>query len=510
MLTRPGSIVPCDSASVLPGLICAPIARDCPSTSEAPLRPSALLPRRVHLLLAFCAFALFGGLVGAQPVHVHGEGGSHTHAVSHDHGYHMALRGSYSAEQPRWWKGNTHTHTWWSDGDSPPEIASAWYREHGYQFLVLSDHNIMQKGHLARGAQVQSPTFWYALERPEHHASLAAYRRHFGDDWVRTRERDGKTEVRLRTLDEFRHLFEASGEFIFVQGEEITARHENHPVHINGINLQEVIQPRDGASVAEVLQNNLNAVFDHGVASGREVIAHVNHPNFRYAITVEDMLALRFGEGEGFFELYNGHHGVENYGDEWRVGLERMWDIVLATRLSAGQAPLYAVANDDAHSFAAWKIEQHSNPGRGWVMVRSTRLTPDFIVAAMKRGDFYNSTGVVLSELSREGNTLSLEIAAEAGVDYTVDFVGTRKGVDLQGRPIDKVPEEIQGRVSLQYSDDIGVVFASVKGSSAEYRLRGDELYVRARVTSSKPHPHGYKANDREMAWTQPLVAPVQ
>ena len=20
-----------------------------------------------------------------------------------------------------WWKGNTHTHTWWSDGDSPPE-----------------------------------------------------------------------------------------------------------------------------------------------------------------------------------------------------------------------------------------------------------------------------------------------------------------------------------------------------------------------------------------------------
>ena len=117
---------------------------------------------------------------------------------------------------------------------------------------------------------------------------------------------------------------------------------------------------------------------------------------------------------------------------------------------------------------------------------------------------------MVLSELSRAGNTLSLEIAAEAGVDYTVDFVGTRKGVDLQGRPIDKVPEEIQGRVSLQYSDDIGVVFASVKGSSAEYRLRGDELYVRARITSSKPHPHGYKANDREMAWTQPLVAPLQ
>ncbi len=47
---------------------------------------------------------------------------------------------------PGWWKGNTHTHTWWSDGDSPPESVSAWYRERGYNFLVLSDHNRMQKG----------------------------------------------------------------------------------------------------------------------------------------------------------------------------------------------------------------------------------------------------------------------------------------------------------------------------------------------------------------------------
>ena len=445
--------------------------------------------------------------IQAQPSHDHGDGNIHSHAAQHGDGYHMELRNSYIAEQPRWWKGNTHTHTWWSDGDSPPEIVSAWYREHGYDFLVLSDHNIMQKGNLQRGTIVQWPTFWYTLEREEHHLALKSYRKHFGEEWVETREKDGKTEVRLRTLDEFRHLFEAPNEFIFVMGEEITARYEAHPVHINGVNLQDVIAPREGNSVAEVMQNNLNAVFDQEVSTGREIIAHINHPNFRYAITVEDMLALRFDEGQGFFELYNGHHGVENYGDQWRAGLERMWDIVLATRISQGKAPLYGIANDDAHSFAAWKIEQHSNPGRGWVMVRSTRLTPDYIVGAMKRGDFYNSTGVTLSELTREGKTLALTIEAEEGVDYTVEFIGTRKGVDLKGKSVRNVPKDIQGRVSLEYSDKIGVVLATVKGTKAKYELKNNDLYVRARITSTKPHPHGYKAKDMEMAWTQPLVA---
>ena len=43
----------------------------------------------------------------------------------------------------RWLKGNTHTHTTESDGDSSPDVVTRWYREHGYQFLVLSDHNVL-------------------------------------------------------------------------------------------------------------------------------------------------------------------------------------------------------------------------------------------------------------------------------------------------------------------------------------------------------------------------------
>ena len=47
---------------------------------------------------------------------------------------------------PRWWKGNAHTHTFWSDGNDFPEMVADWYRESGYNFLVLTDHNILSRG----------------------------------------------------------------------------------------------------------------------------------------------------------------------------------------------------------------------------------------------------------------------------------------------------------------------------------------------------------------------------
>jgi predicted metal-dependent phosphoesterase TrpH len=41
----------------------------------------------------------------------------------------------------QWYRGNLHTHTIDSDGDSPPSDVVAWYKRNGYQFLALTDHN---------------------------------------------------------------------------------------------------------------------------------------------------------------------------------------------------------------------------------------------------------------------------------------------------------------------------------------------------------------------------------
>jgi len=78
---------------------------------------------------------------------------------------------------PRWWKGNLHTHTLWSDGDDFPEMVVDWYKSRGYDFLALSDHNVLQEGSLVAGRFKQdahasrvakiSSTLWPELGRTD-------------------------------------------------------------------------------------------------------------------------------------------------------------------------------------------------------------------------------------------------------------------------------------------------------------------------------------------------------
>ena len=126
----------------------------------------------------------------------------------------------------------------------------------------------------------------------------------------------------------------------------------------------------------------------------------------------------------------------------------------------------------------------------------------------MEAGDFYASTGVTLADVKREGRELAVEIRPEPGVTYTVQFIGTRRGYDPTSQIIPP-PASEPDRPTLphrRYSKDVGAVLAEVTGTSASYTLKGDELYVRAKISSSKPKPNASVANEVECAWTQPLV----
>ena len=46
----------------------------------------------------------------------------------------------------KWYKGNLHTHSYWSDGDEFPEVILDWYKSKDYQFIALSDHNTLAEG----------------------------------------------------------------------------------------------------------------------------------------------------------------------------------------------------------------------------------------------------------------------------------------------------------------------------------------------------------------------------
>jgi len=52
----------------------------------------------------------------------------------------IALPLSASAE---WFKGQTHTHTLWSDGDAPPDYVAKWFKDNDYNFLVMSEHHFL-------------------------------------------------------------------------------------------------------------------------------------------------------------------------------------------------------------------------------------------------------------------------------------------------------------------------------------------------------------------------------
>jgi hypothetical protein len=307
-----------------------------------------------------------------------------------------------TSTSPRWYKGNTHTHTLNSDGDSTPDDVVRWYREHDYHFLVLTDHNY------------------------------------------------------LTSVDALNALHGADDRFLVLKGEEVTDRFEEKSLHINGLDVDAMVPPQGGTSVVDTLQRNVDAIRR---ANG---IPHINHPNFRWSITKDELGQVR---NNRLFEVFSGHPLVNNVGGGGTASMEEAWDAILSNGIL-----LYGIAVDDAHVFKDAGNPDVSGPGRGWVMVRAARLEARALLDALERGDFYASTGVELDECRATPREIAVNVKPTEYSRYRVQFIG--KG----GRLL---------KESLE--------------PTATYTPRGDEGYVRARVLES---------NGR-MAWCQPVMVPT-
>ncbi len=388
-----------------------------------------------------------------------------------------------------WWKGNLHTHSLWSDGDDFPEMIAQWYRDRGYHFLAMSDHNVLSEG--KRWMKVED-----VLKRGGNDV-IEKYTKQFGSDWVELRgdREELPSEVRLKPFDEFRSLLDERGRFLMIQSEEISDNADGKPVHINAANLSEVIEPQRGESVRDTIANNFRAIMEQEKAKGREILPHLNHPNFGWAVTAED---LAFVTTDRFYEVYNGHPSINHLGDATRPSVERIWDIANAIRLIQLNAhPLFGLGTDDSHHYHG---TGGSRPGRGWVMVRSRYLTPEHVILAMKRGDFYASSGVTLTDVSFDVRARSLRLVIQPMGDstYQTVFVGTKVPVNASLQSPDALP-------SLPPMEEIGKVLATVDGLTPTYELAEDDLYVRAVVTSSLAAVDPSFVDQKQQAWTQPV-----
>jgi hypothetical protein len=310
-----------------------------------------------------------------------------------------AAQAAQSAAVPmNWYKGNTHTHTINNGGDSTPDEVVRWYRTHGYQFLVLTDHNFLTR------------------------------------------------------VDGLNAVHGAEEKFLVVQGEEVTSSAENKPVHVNGLDVQRLVEAYNGATIGETLQRNIDSIR---AASG---VPHINHPNFGWAMTSDD---LRTARNYKLFEIHNGHPSVNNEGGGGVPGLEEVWD-----RILSNGSIVYGMATDDAHVFKDPGNPLVSGPGRGWVMVRAPRLEAGALMSALERGDFYASTGVVLDEVKATAEGLAIKVRPEGVSKYRIQFIGSG-----------------------------GRVLSEVGEASGSYTYVGDEGYVRAKIIES---------NGR-IAWVQPV-----
>ena len=170
--------------------------------------------------------------------------------------------------KPQWYKGNIHTHTTESDGDDTPENVVRWYRRHGYDFLVLSDHN---------------------------HLTLFEYA-------------DGRRRFKRPLM---------------IPGEEVTLFiHEGRTaIHINAIGISRLVEPTDADEIVPTIQANVDAIVSAGG------IASINHPNSLWSYDHDHISQVT---GASLLEVFNGHPMTNGYGAPGKASCDEIWDGVLS------------------------------------------------------------------------------------------------------------------------------------------------------------------------------------
>ena len=289
-----------------------------------------------------------------------------------------------------WLKGNTHTHTLESDGDSSPADTAKWYREHGYDFLVITDHD------------------------------------------------------KVTRVD--------GGTMIMIPGEEVTDRLPKKPLHVCAIGLEEAIKPQHGATIVENLQKNVDAVraagaipaINHpnfGWAFGADEL-----------LRVERATLLEIASGHPYVNM-QGPPSVEEMWDKlltagkriWAIGVDdshtfkpedkdprppgQAWIVVRADERSA-KAILTAIERGDFYASTGVELEDYA------VDAKSMTVKVHAKNDARYRVQFIGANGRVLSE--------------SAGTSATYAFRGNEpyvraKVIDSNGKCAWMQPRHLRG-----------------------------------------------------------------
>jgi hypothetical protein len=244
--------------------------------------------------------------------------------------------------------------------------------------------------------------------------------------------------------------------FRLLNGEEITMKGGAHQVHVNAICTKSRIGGGTFHTAGEAL------AWATGRVAAQNGVAIVNHPNFDRGVAATDLLASATAP---LLEIMSGHPYVYSLGSATRPSHEALWDTALGTG-----ARMMGVGVDDVHHLRV-DADPPAYAGRAWVQVAAARNDPEILCEALKRGELYASTGVVLTRISVTTTTYSVWPA--------------------------------EGPVRVQFYGEGGRLLAernSTAGEVASYDLQRGDGYVRAKVFG----------RDDAIAWTPAVFATAE
>ncbi len=277
-----------------------------------------------------------------------------------------------------WQQGSTHVHAAPSgDASLAPAEVIRWYEAHGYDFIVLTDHN--------RVTDVDGATTGVAVHAPRRGLIVLAgieltYNR---NDCTDHPPPPGDPKCRM---------------------------------HVNALSVTR--RPEGKLAWAEDLDRSRAAGYRAAIAVATELggLAQLNHPQWHWGMTAELLIAL--GQHQPLlFEIANRQFPAWNAGDATHPSTEALWDAALTAGLT-----IWAVASDDAHDYDPDGGGKYP-AGGAYVVVRARR-DARAIKKALAAGRFYASTGVALDRVEVDHGALVIEVSAADPGEHTIAFVG--------------------------------------------------------------------------------------
>ncbi len=134
--------------------------------------------------------------------------------------------------------------------------------------------------------------------------------------------------------------------------------------------------------------------------TGPELVSRAVAAGAYVTIAHPEWYSLTDAEAQALAEA--GAHGVEIYNHASAIDAARGGGTATVDYLLHQGFPTHITATDDSHDIPR-------DAFGGWVMVAARDLTSDAILAALKAGDFYASTGPDILSITRDGTVIEIE-----------------------------------------------------------------------------------------------------